>query len=280
MMAAMLMTLVVEVVTLKGDIGRMNTVFKFYLQSWVMFAVASASGLILILDQLVPQRAVAPTEPVADHVQPAASWGAGGRLWWGAFALLLVAGFLYPVFSTWAKVNDRYVNEMPKSLNGMDYMREATYSENNHDLALREDYDAINWIRENIKGSPVMLDTFNRGLYHWDNRISIYTGLPTIMGWDWHTKQQYSLLPGDIIDHRVQDVRTIYDTPDPNEALELLRHYQVSYVYVGGLERAVFSPEGVGKFEAMAQTGALSKVYDANNVQIYQVNAPGTAMVP
>ena len=43
------LTLGVEFVTIKGDIGRMNTVFKFYLQAWFLFGVAAAVGIAGIL---------------------------------------------------------------------------------------------------------------------------------------------------------------------------------------------------------------------------------------
>ena len=53
--------------------------------------------------------------------------------------------------------------------------------------------------------------------------------------------------------------------------MEIARHYDISYIVVGELERAVYDPYGLIKFETMAGSGILLKVYDANNVQIYQV---------
>ena len=167
-------------------------------------------------------------------------------------------------------MNDRYVEHLPPGLNGMEYMRGATYHENHQELVLRWDYDAIQWMRANIKGSPVIMEA-NTGLYRWGNRYSIYTGLPTVIGWDWHTKQQYSLLPGGLVDYRIALVREFYNTPDQARAMEIARRYEVSYVIIGGLERAVYDVNGLNKFAAMAQRGTLLKVYDANNVQIYQV---------
>src|SRR5262249_61945185 len=43
--AALWLMMLVEVVVAKGDIGRMNTVFKLGMQSWVLFAVSSAVAL-------------------------------------------------------------------------------------------------------------------------------------------------------------------------------------------------------------------------------------------
>jgi uncharacterized membrane protein len=281
---SLLLTLLVEFVVLKGDIGRTNTVFKFYLQAWVMFGVAGATGLGLIIDHLAFARHTGPASPEGapiggDSVPVAPPFGKlpGSALrtirwvWYGVFSLLILAGLLYPFAAARAKMNDRYVEGSPPGLNGMDYMKQgATYNENNQQLELRSDYEAIQWIRQNIKGSPVIMEG-NTGLYHWGNRYSIYTGLPTIIGWDWHTKQQYSLIPGDLIDYRLTVVREFYDTADQTRAIEIARRYDISYVIVGGLERAVYDVNGLNKFEGMIQSGTLLKVYDANNVQIYQV---------
>jgi YYY domain-containing protein len=280
---SLVLTLLVEFIVLKGDVGRANTVFKFYLQAWVMFGVASAAGLGLIMENLALvsradssslSRTAIGENSVAATASPNASSGSDlrrfGWIWWGGFTLLILAGMVYPVAAARAKMNDRYVPNSSPGFNGMDYMQSATYNENNQELTLRWDYDAIRWMRQNIKGSPVIIEG-NTGLYRWGNRYSIYTGLPTVIGWDWHTKQQYSLLPGDLIDYRIGLVEEFYNTQDPERAVEIAGRYDVSYVIVGGLERAVYDLNGLNKFEEMAQAGMLLKIYDADNVQIFQV---------
>lgn len=267
LLAALLLTLMVEVVTLKGDIGRMNTVFKFYLQAWVFFAVASTAGLAIVFQHLWfrdPQVNQAGERVGGDS----SGWQTIKAAWWGLAALLIFAGMLYPAFAGWAKVNDRFMKGMTPGLNGLDYMKQATYNESGHDITLEQDYQAIQWLRQNIVGTPVIVEG-NSGLYHWGNRVSINTGLPVVIGWDWHTKQQYSLLPGDIIDHRIQDIRTIYESPETQETLDLLHHYNVSLVYVGPLERVVYNASNFGKFNDMVKQGTLQKVYDNDGVQIY-----------
>ncbi len=247
------LTMVVEVIVIEGDIARMNTVFKFYLQVWVMWAIAAAVGLW-------------------DVAQAAREWSPGWRrAWWVAWTALLVCTALYTVGATQAKIRDRMVKGLPLSPDGMAFMtgEGATYTDQNRSIPLLQDYRAINWLLDNVRGSPVVLEA-QTPEYRWGSRVSVYTGLPTVLGWAWHQKQQHSILPPYVIDWRLQDVRDIYNTTDPQQALELMKPYHVAYIYVGELERAYYAAEGLAKFEAMVGD-TLDVVYDREGVRIYRV---------
>jgi YYY domain-containing protein len=257
--AGLAMTMMVEVVVYKGDIGRMNTVFKFYLQVWVFFAIAAAIALASLAQTNDERRTtkVFVLRPLS-------------FVWQLVFALLVGIGLLYPMTATRAKVHDRFTHGSPPGLNGMDFMRTAIYPDRNYDQVLEFDRQAIEWLRANIVGSPVILEG-NAPLYHWASRVSIYTGLPTVIGWDWHQKQQRSIVDGTIIDRRISAVREIYNTRSSVDALALLKRFRVQYVYVGDLERAFYDAVGLAKFEAMARAGQLQLVYENERVKIYQV---------
>jgi YYY domain-containing protein len=254
---ALAITMGVEVVRQKDDIGRMNTVFKFYMQAWVLFGVATAFGL--------------------------ASWAARAITWrpdwrrlaWGVTGVLFAGVMLFPVTAAPAKIRDRFSAEAsPRGLDGMAYMDRAKYFDNNRELRLDQDKDAILWLLRNVEGSPVILEA-QTPEYRWGSRFSIYTGLPTVQGWNWHQKQQRSVVPGTAIDRRVADVREIYETLDLARAQKLLNYYGVSYIIVGELERAYYNPAGLAKFDVLAQQGYLRPVYTNGVVTIYRVVRPG-----
>jgi len=126
-----------------------------------------------------------------------------------------------------------------------------------------------------VEGSPVIAEanTEPRGLYRWGSRVSIYTGLPTIVGWSWHQRQQRSATPGEWIDGRINDVRVLYSDPDPEVAVDLLRKYEVRYIYLGELERIYYPGPGLDKFEVMRAQGLLDLVYHNEKVRIYEVKS-------
>ncbi|MBA2450741.1 MAG: glycosyltransferase family 39 protein [Chloroflexi bacterium] len=249
--------LVPEVFALKGDVGRMNTVFKFYLQAWVLLSFVAAVSVVLVTRQL---------RRLVQHGQLSTAWTTG----WGiGLTILLLGAAIYPLRATPVKLGHRF-NSLEPTLDGMAYMTRAGYEDKDRDLRLPEDYAAIHWMLRNVEGSPVILEG-NAGLYRWGSRFSIYTGLPTIIGWDWHQKQQR----GDYapwIDDRLKDVKTLYETRSATTASSLLRKYDVAYIVVGGLERAYYPAAGLEKFDGMVGKG-LDVAYRAGSVTIYRVTS-------
>jgi uncharacterized membrane protein len=243
----------VELVRQKDDLGRMNTVFKFYLQAWTLFGVTTAYGL-------------------ATWAPRALSWRPGWRrLAWGVTAVFFLLVMLYPPFAARAKVKDRFSAEAsPHGLDGMAYMDNAVQIENNVDVQLADDKAAMQWLLHNVQGSPVILEA-QIPEYRWGSRFSVYTGLPAVQGWNWHQRQQRSVVPSTEVERRVNQVQEIYDTPDLLAAHSLIDLYGVRYIVVGGLERAYYSPEGLAKFDALVQQGLLKPVYQGGAVTIYEV---------
>ncbi len=254
---AMALSLAVEIVVLEGDIGRMNTVFKFYLQVWILLAIAAATS-------------------VAWMWRRARSWSCEQRwLWQAAMAALVFGGALFLPFGIPARAGDRIAPEAGKTLDGMAFMRTAEIiagpQGDERPISLSGDHYAIRWMQDNIEGAPVILEGLGWREYLWANRVSVHTGLPAVVGWRHHQAQQRVGVDGDTVSQRRQDVETCYRTPDVAQAQEILERYRVRYVYVGEYERAYYGTGGLAKFERMAEEGRLRRVYDARGVAIYEV---------
>jgi uncharacterized membrane protein len=184
---------------------------------------------------------------------------------------------LYPLLATKAKWDTRMSSIAPYTLDGMAFMETTTYADRAYSgqpkiVNLANDYEAIRWMQRNIEGSPVIAEAHSSNPYRSiGNRVSMYTGLPAIVGWDWHQRQQRAVLPATFIRSRIDDVERLYSTEDLAEALDILDRYDVGYIYVGELENTYYAPQGLAKFDLMVEMGLLDKVYNTESVSIYEV---------
>jgi YYY domain-containing protein len=207
------LTLAVEFVYLKDTFGtRMNTVFKFYYQTWACFGVAGAYAVYAVL-----RRARQP----------------GLGLFAGVFAVMLAAGLVYPLAAFYSKADGF------RGQSTLDGVAHLAYSH-------PDDYAAIQWLNTQVDDAPVILEATG-GSYTYAARISTHTGLPTVLGWGGHQLQWRGNYeePG----RREPDIRTLYTTHDVQGALTLLEKYDITYVYTGDLERQTFGSGGLSKFE-------------------------------
>ena len=249
-----LLTLMVEVVVLKGDVGRSNMVFRMYIEAWFYFGVAASLGLALLLAGLRrwPQVVSLP--------------------WLVVFAVLLLMSFLYPYLATGERITDRWPNIVhpPKTLDGAAFMlgeedgsAPAVYDDEGHPLDLDEDQAAIEFMQDQVSGSPVIVEG-HRTEYKWGSRFSIHTGLPSVIGWSWHTRQHNSLLDGAWFDKRIEKLHDFYNTTDLSTAKAYIEKYNVGYIVVGDLERAWYAEAGLDKFTELVDQGSLQIVFGDN----------------
>jgi uncharacterized membrane protein len=254
-MMAMALAAGVDMFTVKGDIGRMNTVFKFYLQAWILLGMASAYFLWILGDagKLSLSRL-----------------RAGRGVWLGLLAVLMIGVMVYPVLGT----RDRNVRRFEFSglaLDGMAYMETGTYVDHEGPLTLKYDFDAIEWMQENVEGSPVIIEGLS-DQYRWGNRVSIYTGLPAVIGWDWHQRQQRVGYAYTVSERRVE-VDRFFDSTLKDTAVRILDKYNVKYVYIGEMEHAKYTAAGLEKFESMESRG-LVQVYPTPGLVADGIDTP------
>ncbi|MBN1873785.1 MAG: glycosyltransferase family 39 protein [Anaerolineae bacterium] len=264
---ALILSLMVEIIVLEGDIGRMNTVFKFYLQVWMLLALATAVAVERILMWIFHQ--VHPI-PNSDNTYPNLK-GTTGDIILGLFLLLFFGTALYPALAIPARVRDRWISNAPHSLDGMAYMPYATQYEHGGTIPLEADYRVIRWLQDNVTGSPTIIEGQAEREYLWGNRISIYTGLPAVASWRWHQVQQRMVMPANTVEQRQYEIRGFYATPDVEHARQVLEKYQIEYIIFGPYERAYTIPEGVPKFDTMVEKGWLEIVYQDEYTTIYHV---------
>jgi uncharacterized membrane protein len=243
---SLFITIVVEIVVVRGDIGRMNTVFKFYLQAWALLSVSAAAAFAWLLPEF-------------------RKWLPGWRgFFQGGMALLLAGAALYTVTATTDKVSDRMAGGVPLTLD----MKYAQYADFGVTMDLVHDYQAIRWMQDNVQGSPVLVEA-NCPEYRWCTRFTIYTGLPGVVGWNWHQRQQRTLTP-QLVEERVSEIDSFYTTTDVQVAQAFLQEYDVKYIVVGQLERAEYQGPGLDKF--VQYNGKLwNSVYHDGDTSIYQV---------
>ena len=247
---ALLITIVVEVVVVSGDIGRQNTIFKFYMQAWILLAVSAAAAFAWTLPAFF-------------------RWLPGWRVFWQVSMVSLIAGAaLFTIMGTAGKIRDRWVPEAPRELDSMTFMKYAFYDDFGQRLDLSEDYRAIRWMQDNVKGSPVIVEA-NCSEYRWCTRFTIYTGLPGVVGWNWHQRQQ-RVFTSTWVEARVADVGNFYNAVDEGSTDAFLEKYDVRYIVVGQLERAAYTPEGIAKFERLNDK-YWHEVYHDGNTAIYEV---------
>ncbi|MDW8402837.1 DUF2298 domain-containing protein [Chloroflexus sp.] len=236
----------------EGFSARMNTVFKFYYQVWLLWGVLAPVGLWWVWAQATGWRRLA-----ASLISACAT-------------LLLAGGLVYPLIVIRDLGRGAFIG-----LNGYT-PREQTAA----------GVASLAWLRHNIPAGSVVLEAAAvendaavaagsetprcGGSYNWQGfgGIAAASGHATVLGWVGHEMQWRGGDPAALAElgPRCLAVDAIYRSGDPAQIRTLLDRYGVDYIYVGALERERYPAASLA---VLAQVG--DPVFTQDEVVIYRV---------
>lgn len=182
---------------------RANTVFKVTYQAFIMIGISMAYIITRFLF---------------------ATKGVWVKIFacFAMFLLLTTAGYSRECFHSW------FVGEY-KTMDGSAFISRVN----------RDDAEMIEYINNSIKGQPVILEMGGVG-YTFFGRISVFTGNPTVSGWqahEWLWRCSGNFDKPEELNEREADVITLYTSRDAEEIQRLIDKYDIDYIYIGQNER-------------------------------------------
>lgn len=209
---------------------RANTMFKLVYQAFIMLGIVSAYTMAIIIKK---------SRFLPFHL----------------LSVLLVGLILtYPYFAI-TSFYGKLGSNTYEGLDGTMYLKKERLG----------DYEAIQFLNARVEGQPIILEA--QGDSYTDyGRISVNTGLPTVLGWtvhEWLWRGSY-----DVPQPRIDDVRSMYEDPLP-VAEALLKQYNVEYIVVGSLERQKYPNITDQKFN---QIGKIIFISSDGQTTIYKID--------
>ncbi len=224
---------------------RMNTIFKFYFQAWLVWSIAAAFASVYLLRQLRPR------------------WGlVFGILW----ILVTAAALVYPPLSLYNKTNGFQPLEWTLD-SSVDYARRSP-----------DDMEAIRWLQQAASGVVAEAVSPTGGSYTEYARVATYSGQPNVLGWIGHESQWRGAGAGEAMGSRQADLTLLYCSRDWETVRQVLDQYHIRYVFVGTLERTTYTAAlpncGLGLMEDKFVKN-LTPAFTAGGVTVYEYFGSG-----
>ena len=224
---------------------RMNTLFKFYYDSWLFLGIASAAVFLSLFSEELGA-------PI-------------GRIAWrfGVFCALLLSAFTVALAVTCGP-RLPYIQPTPFTLDGTAYLRKT----------LPYEAAAITWLNRNIPGIPVLCEGQGPS-YQEYSRVCMNTGLPLVLGWEYHVTQRGHSEAE--VASRKRDEMAIY-RGDRAVVEEAFKRLHVALVYVGENEKRLHGNANRERFLKWADL--MTPVYQNKNVDIFAVHGGFRGALP
>ncbi len=232
-----------EFVYLRDNFGsRMNTVFKFYYQAWLLFGLVTSYVGVVALSTLRTQYKGNTLIRLGTNACATLS------------LVIALSGVVFPLAAAYSKTG---------GFAGQPTFDVTAYLADQGPAELA----AADWVRAYT--SPTALIVEGKGAsYRSDyNRISTITGRSTLLGWDGHENQWRGKAYGEMAQGRVEALTTIYRSLAPDEIATVLNTWQIDYVYVGPSERGQYE---ISPSSERALAAATDLAFEQGDVRIYQ----------
>lgn len=215
--------------------SRINSIFKFYYQGWMVWSLAAAFGTAMIFRWSKAIRRTVMTIVVS---------------------LAIISGLVYTVFYFYTETNGLQSGDL--TLDGMDFVR--TYSS---DEAL-----AIEWFRQAPYG--VVAEGVGGAYDPPSVRVSTFSGLPQVLGWTNHESQWRGGYTE--MGTREADIELLYSALNWEDALRVIQQYDIRYIYVGPYEQdhyRVNTEKFSGRLTVVFQSGNVT-IYEVPQTLLSQ----------
>jgi YYY domain-containing protein len=205
------LTLFPEYFYLRDQFGtRMNTIFKFYFQTWMFWGIAAAYATVVLWNELKGWR---------------------GILFSIAWTVMFLGAMVYPTYSLLYQTNS--FKPSVWTLDGNENFR----------LYQANEMAAIDWLADAPDG--IVAEAVG-GSYTEFARVSEQTGKQTVLGWPGHELQWRGGMTE--IGSREEDIKTLYQIDAWEVAQEIIATYDIRYIYLGNQEKSAYNVNS-DKFE-------------------------------
>ena len=276
--------------------SRMNTIFKFYYQAWILWSLVASFlviGLVremkshLIIEKvavislvLLGLVALVLGSPMNSEIFERFNNNLGAfgsspldyvMLAVGVvFVLYLISGFITldpaRMLSTLSIIAIALGMIYPvvatwNKTQGYGVGRELTFRETDPTLM-----EAVHWLRQAPLGTMAEAVADAGGSYTTYNMVSAFSGMPAVLGWVGHESQWRGGY--EEIGTRQDDLRLLYSTSEWDSAQSVLDRYHIRYVLVSHYERDTYNLEEA-KF-----ADHLSLAFESGDTRIFEVAQP------
>jgi len=216
--------------------NRMNTVFKFYYQAWIVLSVVG---------------------------------GYGAYVWWkhhsifegktkflsrtalGVVSVIVLSSLYFPIA---ASVSKTTTSGLGPNLDSLSFM-EARDS---------DELSVIGDINELADHDDVIVEAVG-GSYSEFGRIAGASGVPTVLGWTFHETQWHG--SNELFVDREVDVRTLYTSDDSGEIQQMIDKYSLTMVVVGPRERSTYGNIDMAMFDTLGD-----RIIEHGSFTVFRIN--------